>query len=114
MVLRGAWLSGPVSGRHVAAGTEWNLDALSARPRISAPQHLPPHPGLGGRGIKRTEARECYANRRLAVLDRSHLFLVKRREKKKKNSLSFEEADRSVSREPSSRVLRSELLLSLC
>lgn len=103
-----------MSGRHVAAGTEWNLDALSARPRISAPQHLPPHPGLGGRGIKRTEARECYANRRLAVLDRSHLFLVKRREKKKKNSLSFEEADRSVSREPSSRVLRSELLLSLC
>ena len=114
MVLHGAWLSGPVSGRHVAAGTEWNLDALSARPRISAPQHLPPHPGLGGRGIKRTEARECYANRRLAVLDRSHLFLVKRRKKKKKNSLSFEEADRSVSRESSSRVLRSELLLSLC
>ena len=67
VVLHGAWLSGPVSGRHVAAGTEWNLDALSARPRTSVPQHLPPHPGLGGRGIKRTEARECHANLRLAV-----------------------------------------------
>ena len=84
VVSHGAWLRGPVSGRHVAAGTEWNLDALSARPRISAPQHLLPHPGLGRRGIKRTEARECYANRWLSVLDRSHLFLVKRREKKKK------------------------------
>ncbi|MGO8279715.1 hypothetical protein ACC761_40370, partial [Rhizobium ruizarguesonis] len=63
--------------------------------------HLLPHPSLGRRGIQRTETHECYANRWLAVLDRSHLFLVKRRGKKKK-SLSFEDADRSVSRESSS------------
>lgn len=34
--------------------------------------------------------------------------------KKKRNSLSFQEADGSVSREVSSRVLRPELLLSRC
>ena len=60
-------------------------------------------PWLGGRGTERTDARECHANRSLAVLDRSHLFLVKRQ--KKKNCLSFEDADGSVSRGASSRVL---------
>lgn len=77
-----AWLRGRVAGEHVAAGTEWNLGARFARPRTSAPQHLLPHPGWAGAAPRGQTRAECHANRRLAVLDRSHLFLVKRQKKK--------------------------------
>lgn len=96
------WLNGRSIGKHVPAHARWDGGVLPGRQWTSASQQPSFAPGLGGRVTDRRTAEVSCKSQSLAKLDRSHLFLVKR----KKRKPVFREGRGLVSRGTSSRGLQ--------